>query len=191
MSNGAAASVAAATAKRPRPRPRPDRVVSGRSRRLARYNKQFSASRIPELYPFHNFEEIIGKLTDVLQSRGLLCIVNTNYRLEDTSVAARFECVSLPRRLTALPRGCMGRLTWRLRPHGRRICAVASRRRTSGAADALCVALCARCQPGASERLHQLCAALRQERHAAADSGRVRVQEASGVRWSAGDETRA
>jgi len=58
---------------------------------LTLYNKQFSASRIPELYPFHNFEEIIGKLTDVLQSGGLLCIVNTNYRLEDTSFAARFD----------------------------------------------------------------------------------------------------
>jgi len=53
-------------------------------------NKQFPVPKIPELFPFESFEKTVRKLTDVLQPRGLLCMINTNYRLEDTSLAALY-----------------------------------------------------------------------------------------------------
>ena len=56
-----------------------------------------SISNLSNAFPFSSFETALVLIDSVLREGGLLVAVNTNYRLEDTSIAHRYHA-ALPRR---------------------------------------------------------------------------------------------
>jgi hypothetical protein len=47
-------------------------------------------------YPFERFDKAVSALVDRLRPRGLLCVFNAHYRIEDSSAAARLERLGAP-----------------------------------------------------------------------------------------------
>ena len=45
-------------------------------------------------YPFERFDSAVRGLAEMLSDGGLLCVANAHYRVEDSSVASRFEPVA-------------------------------------------------------------------------------------------------
>lgn len=45
-------------------------------------------------YPYHRFDVAVGRLAEILRDGGLLCVANAQYRIEDSSIAARLEAVA-------------------------------------------------------------------------------------------------
>lgn len=48
-------------------------------------------------YPFRRFDEAVEQLVRLLRSGGLLCVINTHYRIEDSSVASSLQPVPASR----------------------------------------------------------------------------------------------
>lgn len=49
---------------------------------------------LSEIYPFARFDRSLNELVEMLRPKGLLCIVNAHYRVEDSSAGDRLEPVS-------------------------------------------------------------------------------------------------
>jgi Methyltransferase domain len=49
---------------------------------------------LSEFYPFALFDQGIGQLVEMLRPNGLFCVINAQYRVEDSSVSDRLEPVT-------------------------------------------------------------------------------------------------